>query len=654
MKKKTAGFLIWLVLYLLCMGVALFGGTGSAGTSQVEYDRNMDTKDYQVHVELSEDNSYLVTETITVDMLTPRHGIYRYLQKKGTSAAYDEAGNLEQVPYYASIEVHDANVPIETDTEGSSYVMRFGDEDRTVTGTQVYQFRYRFTPRFQTEDYSLVYYNLFPGSWQNEIPAGSSFSFTFPKDFDHEKLRLYGGEYGAADDASGLLELSWEGNTLTGTLKEELPFLNGITLFAAMDEGYFTGSHTVAGVQMLILIVAVFILAAAVLFFLLFGRDEPIIPSVQFQPPEGLDSAAVGYIIDGSAENKDILSLIIYWADKGYLTIEQETKQKLFLCRTGKEFPSDAPDYARAFFERLFRDGDRVSIKSLQYKCAETIQASRTLVKREVDKKGGIYTKLSRFGRGLFTALGVIPLAVFAAFLTEYTSSGMVRIALYWLAVVMLLLGSLVFNHAVNSWYARSKTSRTGMGGLGIGSIVMALVTMAGTYLVQISRGEVFQFIPAFVAVLVSSGVTVFLTAFMKRRTDQCVEWMGRLSGLREFIETAELDRLKVMAEENPEWFYHILPYTYVFGLSEIFASKLEDLALPAPEWYVSSVPGYPVWNYYYFHHALMHSMTRMNQTLTIAEPPKSSGGSSGLGGGFGGGGGFSGGGFGGGGGGSW
>ena len=254
----------------------------------------------------------------------------------------------------------------------------------------------------------------------------------------------------------------------------------------------------------------------------------------------------------------------------------------------------------------------------------------------------------------MFTALGVIPLAVFAAFLTEYTSSGMVRIALYWLAVVMLLLGSLVFNHAVNSWYARSKTSRTGMGGLGIGLIVMALVTMAGTYLVQISRGEVFQFIPAFAAVLVSSGVTVVLAAFMKKRTKQCVDWMGRLAGLRDFIETAELDRLKVMAEENPEWFYHILPYTYVFGLSEIFASKLEDLALPAPEWYVSSVPGYPVWNYYYFHHALMHSMTRMNQTLTIAEPPKSSGGSSGLGGGFGGGGGFSGGGFGGGGGGSW
>lgn len=653
MKNKMVSLLICLAIFLICLGVAVSFADGGS-SAQVEYDDNMDTRDYQVSVKLTEDNSYLVTETISVDMLRPRHGIYRYLQKKGTSAAYDADGNLEKIPYYADVEILGANVPVETDERGSSYIMRLGDEDETVSGAQVYMLQYRFTPRFQTGDYSLAYYNLFPGSWQNEIPAGSSFSFTFPKDFEHEKLRLYGGEYGAADDASGLLELSWEGNTLTGTLKEKLPFLSGLTLFADLGEGYFTEVHQIPPVDTILLAAAAAVLVLTVLLYLLFGRDKPIITSVQFQPPEGLDSAAVGYIIDGSAENKDILSLIIYWADKGYLTIEQETKQKLFLCRTGKEFPSDAPDYARAFFERLFRDGDRVSLKSLQYKCAETVMASRKLVKREIDKKGGIYTGASRAARGICTCLGFIPMALFAGILTEYADLGNVRLVLYWLAVLCLLLGSLVFNHSVDSWYARSRETRTSLGGLGIGLVIASLVMMSAVYLVQVYRGEVFRFIPAFVAVLASSGVTVFLTAFMKQRTGQCVEWMGRLSGLREFIETAELDRLKVMAEENPEWFYHILPYTYVFGLSEIFASKLEDLALPAPEWYVSSVPGYPVWNYYYFHHALMHSMTRMNQTLTIAEPPKSSGGSSGLGGGFGGGGGFSGGGFGGGGGGSW
>ena len=126
--------------------------------------------------------------------------------------------------------------------------------------------------------------------------------------------------------------------------------------------------------------------------------------------------------------------------------------------------------------------------------------------------------------------------------------------------------------------------------------------------------------------------------------------------GLREFIKTAELDRLKAMAEDNPEWFYSVLPYTYVFGLSDVFAKRLETLAIPAPEWYVSSSPDYLTWNYYMFSRQMSKSMQHVTSTLTKVDPGKFirrrkySGGSSFCGSS----GGFSGGGFGGGGGGSW
>ena len=61
---------------------------------------------------------------------------------------------------------------------------------------------------------------------------------------------------------------------------------------------------------------------------------------------------------------------------------------------------------------------------------------------------------------------------------------------------------------------------------------------------------------------------------------------MGRLLGLRDFIETAELDRMKVIAQDNPNLFYHILPYAYVFGLSDVFMKKLDALKLPNPDLY--------------------------------------------------------------------
>ena len=61
---------------MFCMTGNILGGV-SGDSSTLEYDRNMDTENYHVEVTLGEDNSYLVSETIQVDMLRERHGIYR-------------------------------------------------------------------------------------------------------------------------------------------------------------------------------------------------------------------------------------------------------------------------------------------------------------------------------------------------------------------------------------------------------------------------------------------------------------------------------------------------------------------------------------------------------------------------------------------------
>ncbi len=47
----------------------------------------------------------------------------------------------------------------------------------------------------------------------------------------------------------------------------------------------------------------------------------------------------------------------------------------------------------------------------------------------------------------------------------------------------------------------------------------------------------------------------------------------------KEFIATAEADRINVLAEKNPS--YLRLPYAYVFKLPDTWAKKLE----PAPSW---------------------------------------------------------------------
>ena len=106
-----------------------------------------------------------------------------------------------------------------------------------------------------------------------------------------------------------------------------------------------------------------------------------------------------------------------------------------------------------------------------------------------------------------------------------------------------------------------------------------------------------------------------------------------------------EKERLEAMVLDNPNYFYDILPYTYVLGISDKWIKQFEEIGLTEPDWYDGT------------DHFSPKSFGKfMDQTMTSAKSSMSSSPSSSGGGGGGGssGGGSSGGGSGGGGGGSW
>ena len=134
------------------------------------------------------------------------------------------------------------------------------------------------------------------------------------------------------------------------------------------------------------------------------------------------------------------------------------------------------------------------------------------------------------------------------------------------------------------------------------------------------------------------------------------VVFHGSDEAVREFIRTAEYDRLKMLSEENPEYFFNIMPYACIFGMSSKWAEKFSDFRIPQPSWYTSTTG---TWDPFFGHY--MYVNTGHMVSSAVAEHYRAVGAdmlssavdSGGSGGGFGGGG-FSGGGFGGGGGGSW
>ena len=103
-------------------------------------------------------------------------------------------------------------------------------------------------------------------------------------------------------------------------------------------EGYFTGERVPYDWSNVYYIATGALFLMIVSLWLAFGKDEKIYPSAEFYPPEGMTPAEIGYAVDGTVDSKDVLSLLIYWADKGYIKIEERTKRDFYLIQL-KQLP---------------------------------------------------------------------------------------------------------------------------------------------------------------------------------------------------------------------------------------------------------------------------------------------------------------------------
>ncbi len=134
---------------------------------------------------------------------------------------------------------------------------------------------------------------------------------------------------------------------------------------------------------------------------------------------------------------------------------------------------------------------------------------------------------------------------------------------------------------------------------------------------------------------IISVAVLILFDNIMPKRTPYGNEMLGKLRGFKRFLETAEKPQLEELVKENPKYFYNILPYTYALGVSDVWMSQFETIAMQAPDWYV----GYSAFSMHEFNHFMNNTMQSAKSAMSSSPSSSSGGGSSGGGSGGGGGG---------------
>ena len=137
---------------------------------------------------------------------------------------------------------------------------------------------------------------------------------------------------------------------------------------------------------------------------------------------------------------------------------------------------------------------------------------------------------------------------------------------LVFLLPVLYLIGVILFPQGpCDFWYSKRRNPQLVLGSVSVAMSVTSVLAFVFVYGIGMLRGTILNLFPGILSAALVSCSGMILTGFMKKRTEQCVEWMGISGRTSDFIETAELERMKVIAEQSPHLFYHILPFAYVF-----------------------------------------------------------------------------------------
>lgn len=610
--------------------------------SEAQADYGMRYNYMNVNVEWKKDRTCHIKQELEAQFLDsmPSHGIY-------VDIPVNSGEKVRNLEVKATSSARRSDIPYSFERESGFSIIRIvvGDPDRTFRQGDSFtcHIEYDYITPKHPDGANILDINAIGRGWTSPVVL-ATVSVTFPHAPElSDDSGVWIGD-GKASDANVVVEN--EGRTYTVRTAELQPF-EGVRVKYRMPNGVLE-DHV--GYELILTIVlGAVLVAATVILMVLVGRDKPLTPAVDFYPPR-IDCAdgrkrhmlpvQMGKIIDGACSSEDVTSLIFYWANKGYLEID-EREDDIYLK---KLCDADAvTSYERAMFDKIFSfaangdDGNpTVAIGSLRGKFANTVQVTKTAVNREYSGK------LYKRGFTALSALFVVLCMIYGAGLAVFTSLRINIRFFNWAGFVVLIpvIISAGLGYTLNRYYIKLSVKKRRL--LLVLLFAVTLLVSVGTMLSVPTDVMSWTEKTIFALCLgASSAVAPFLTV----RTDAYTAQLNDIIGFRDFLRDAEKDRLESMLKDDPQYYYNILPYANVLGVSKIWSDKFKDLTVEPPTYY-RSYDRTTIFDIY----IMTRIADNVGRSLTYV-PPKANGGSF-SGGRSGGGGSF--GGFGGGGGGRW
>lgn len=394
------------------------------------YAQGFYVKNYEVDVYIDPDGYFDVVENYDLFFTNPKHGIYRDIRTRYEVEAFD--GSEEK----REIKISNIEVPNFKYTTTNSFMrkvdgmlrIKIGDAEKWVKGDVHYEVKYRVKRAFLHEpDTDRFYWNLKPTDWFAQFNK-VTFRIHLPnnKAIDEQDYEVFAGPIGTSFPSKEFI-ITQSNGVLTGTSPQGFKsnYGDAVTILIDLPPG------TVKAYQPVwpfwtkygwTLIIG----ALIALFYGLwrkYGKDDDVPSTISYHPPEGMDSALAGFLIDDKEDTADLISLIPYWGARGFLKVE-EIEGKNWISKDDtklikvKDIPSDAPNYQQTIFYGLFSrsENSNVLIRSLHNTFYTDMRLAKSQLKEAAQKyyepKAKSVMKMT-YGVLIILLLLLVPLSLF-------------------------------------------------------------------------------------------------------------------------------------------------------------------------------------------------------------------------------------------------
>ena len=389
-----------------------------------------------------------------------------------------------------------------------------------------------------------------------------AFSITMPGDITGKKPTFTSGFL--QTNIESIVNCVTGGSLISGVVTRPLQDREKLTLVMQVDEDMFPGKLIIFRDGNPEALPMGLFAAAALLYWLLFMRCLPLLRQRRTQPLEGVTAGEIGSHL--TAAGADLTMMVYTWAELGYLRIYPDKKGRVYLQRR-MDMDNERSAFENRCFYSLFSKGDVVDATGVPYarlclKVAQTISGVKEMYTRRAGN--ALLFRAICCGIGCFSGI---------CYGNNFTTDKTWRIVL---AVVLGILGVIV------AWAIQDGMYRLHIRGklpIYIASAAnllwLVLGIWSGSWLIGICA-------------VLAQMLAGLAAAYGGRRSDLGRQHAGLILGLRHYLASISKEELDRIQENDPDFFFRMLPYAIAMGVDTRFAKLFGDQRIPQCSFFVT------------------------------------------------------------------